>query len=291
MLPVLSSEWINSIIYSYCEPPNLGLLVTKAILFLSPYYSLIAIGGYTLAPSVGFIFHLAEFRLLSCPWAGNQIFPLTIWLLMSASKMRSFCLFLFRSDYHEYRFHCPHYRHDHNRDCIILLGVVIEERSFNAPSSLYSVVFGLLGALVGLVLTPYFTTRPARSLRALLGRIDASTLLAGLTGLIVGLLISALLAFPLSLLPSPFGEVLPFIGVVVFSYFGIAVFIMRQKDIFSVLRDRLPRRGSSQEHRKRQLANPDNSDGYECDYRWPHPGHRSHRVYEWRFGNSPICIE
>lgn len=118
---------------------------------------------------------------------------------------------------------------------------------FNAPSSLYSVVFGLLGALVGLVLTPYFTTRPARSLRALLGRIDASTLLAGLTGLIVGLLISALLAFPLSLLPSPFGEVLPFIGVVVLSYFGIAVFIMRQKDIFSVLRDRLPRRGSSQE--------------------------------------------
>jgi uncharacterized protein YacL len=115
----------------------------------------------------------------------------------------------------------------------------------DASASLYAVVMGLLGALVGLVLSPYITTRPARSLRALLGRVSAQTLVAGMVGLIVGLLISALLAFPLSLLPSPFGEVLPFIGVLVISYFGVAVFIMRQNDLFSVLRDRLPRRGGS----------------------------------------------
>jgi uncharacterized protein YacL len=117
----------------------------------------------------------------------------------------------------------------------------------DASSTLYSVVLGLLGALVGLVLTPYITTRPARSLRSLLGRIDAPTLLAGLTGLIVGLLISALLAFPLSLLPSPFGEVLPFVGVLVLSYFGVAVFVMRHRDIFGIFRDRLPRRSTTQD--------------------------------------------
>lgn len=116
-----------------------------------------------------------------------------------------------------------------------------------ASDTFYAVILGLLGALVGLVLTPYVTTRPARSFRALLGRIEAHTLIAGLTGLIVGLLISALLAFPLSLLPSPLGEVFPFIGVVVLSYFGVAVFIMRQKDIFSVFLDRLPRRSANQE--------------------------------------------
>jgi uncharacterized protein YacL len=116
-----------------------------------------------------------------------------------------------------------------------------------ASAPFYATILGLLGALVGLVLTPYVTTRPARSLRALLGRIEAHTLIAGLTGLIVGLLISALLAFPLSLLPSPLGEVLPFIGVLVLSYFGVAVFIMRQKDIFAVFRDRLPRLASSQD--------------------------------------------
>jgi uncharacterized protein YacL len=115
------------------------------------------------------------------------------------------------------------------------------------PQSFYAAVLGLLGALTGLVLTPYLTTRPAHSLKQLLGKIDAYTLFASLIGLIVGLLISALLAFPLSLLPSPFGEVLPFIGVIVFGYFGVALFVMRQRDLASVMRDRFPRRTAAQD--------------------------------------------
>ncbi len=99
----------------------------------------------------------------------------------------------------------------------------------------YVSVLGLVGALVGLILTPYFTTRPMRTLRAVLGRLSAETLFAGLIGLITGLLIAALLAFPLSLLPPPLGEILPFVGVVVFVYFGISLFIMRQGDLFSLI--------------------------------------------------------
>ena len=95
--------------------------------------------------------------------------------------------------------------------------------------------FGLVGALSGLILTPYFTTRPARALRSLLGRMAAESLFAGLTGLVVGLLIAALLGFPLSLLPKPFGEVLPFVGVLIFSYFGVSLFVMRQGDIMGLL--------------------------------------------------------
>jgi uncharacterized protein YacL len=98
-----------------------------------------------------------------------------------------------------------------------------------------TIVIGLVGALAGLILTPYFTTRPARALRALLGRMAAESLFAGLTGLIVGLLTAALLAFPFSLLPDPFGSVLPFIGVIVFSYLGISLFVMRQGDIMGLL--------------------------------------------------------
>lgn len=113
--------------------------------------------------------------------------------------------------------------------------------------SFYAVVLGLLGALVGLVLTPYFTTRPIRSIRQLLARIDVYTLFASLTGLIVGLLISALLAFPLSLLPSPLGEVLPFVGVLIFSYFGVAIFTMRQQELYKVVKDRIPRRNLPQD--------------------------------------------
>ncbi|MEW5938390.1 MAG: PIN domain nuclease, partial [Chloroflexota bacterium] len=52
----------------------------------------------------------------------------------------------------------------------------------------YVLVLGLVGALTGLILTPYFTTRPARALRATLGRLSAESLFAGLVGLVVGLL-------------------------------------------------------------------------------------------------------
>lgn len=100
---------------------------------------------------------------------------------------------------------------------------------------LYRVVFGLVGALAGLVLTPYVTTRPSRAIRTRLGRLSAETLFAGLTGLIVGLLTAALLSFPLSQLPPPFGQILPFIGVVAFAYFGVSLFVMRQGDLMGLL--------------------------------------------------------
>jgi uncharacterized protein YacL len=113
----------------------------------------------------------------------------------------------------------------------ILLGNLANEQQ-----DLYAVVMALLGALAGLVLTPFLTTRPARALRTFLGQLSALTLVASLFGLLSGLLIAALLAFPLSLLPPPFGDIFPFIGVLIFGYVGVTIFVMRQNDIFSVLR-------------------------------------------------------
>ena len=103
------------------------------------------------------------------------------------------------------------------------------------PVEQYSFTIGLVGALTGLILTPFLTTRPVRALRSLLTRISAQTLTSGLLGLLAGLLIAALLAFPISLLPDPFGEVFPFVGAVIFSYLGVAVFVMRQSDIYNFL--------------------------------------------------------
>ncbi len=99
----------------------------------------------------------------------------------------------------------------------------------------YAFTIGLVGALTGLILTPFISTRPIRAFRALLGRISPQALFSSLLGLIVGLMIAALLAFPLSLLPAPLGRVMPFIGVVVLGYMGVSVFAMRQNDLFNVI--------------------------------------------------------
>lgn len=98
----------------------------------------------------------------------------------------------------------------------------------------YAFTIGMVGALAGLILTPILTTRPIKALRILLARISARALLASLVGLTVGMIIAALLAFPLSLLPSPLGRIMPFIGVLVFGYLGVAVFTTRQEDLFSL---------------------------------------------------------
>ncbi len=108
-------------------------------------------------------------------------------------------------------------------------------KAVGGPVDFYAVLIGLVGVLFGLILTPYFTVRPMRSMRKALGRISAQTLAAGLLGLIVGLVIAALLTFPLSLLPSPFGELLPFLAVLLFGYLGVSLFVLRQHDLFTVL--------------------------------------------------------
>jgi uncharacterized protein YacL len=99
------------------------------------------------------------------------------------------------------------------------------------------IVISLLGSITGLILTPFLTTRPVRAMRASLMQLSAQSLVAGMFGLVVGLMVAALLAFPLSLLPAPAGQILPFVGVLIFSYFGVSVFVMRQGDLFSVFKN------------------------------------------------------
>ncbi len=124
----------------------------------------------------------------------------------------------------------------------VYLGVYLANLA-EGSAELWASVFGLVGALLGLVATPFFTTRPVRAVRAQMASVSAQTMLASLLGLIVGLIIAALISFPLSLLPAPFGQLLPFVGAVAFGYLGVAIFIMRQNDIFNILRSRFPASG------------------------------------------------
>lgn len=110
----------------------------------------------------------------------------------------------------------------------------------------YTLGMGTVGALFGLIATPYFTTLPVKAMRKMLVRISAENLLAGLSGLVAGLLVAALLTFPLSMLPDPLGKILPFLAVLIFGYFGVALFVMRQADILAVLGSVSNRGGDAQ---------------------------------------------
>ena len=139
----------------------------------------------------------------------------------------------------------------------VFLGVTLGNMARLSPWAsilsvdLYAVVFGLLGALFGLILTPMFTTKPYRLLRRYLVRVSAQRLVAAMIGLIIGLIIAALLSFPLSLLPPPFNNILPFFCVLLFAYLGVTIFTMRQDDLFTIISS----------FRRTNQNVPDSSDG------------------------------
>lgn len=91
------------------------------------------------------------------------------------------------------------------------------------------------GAGIGLLATPYLTTRPMRYARHRLKQVSTQDLVAGVVGLVIGLIFSALLALPLSLLPYPFGSFLPIVACLVLSYLGISTMVLRQREIFEVV--------------------------------------------------------
>lgn len=108
----------------------------------------------------------------------------------------------------------------------------------------FILVLILAGAALGLLITPWLTIRPYRWFRRQMRRVPAQQLLAATIGLIVGLIIAALTAFPLSLLPPPFSNILPFVSLILFGYIGAWVMIMRERDIFNLFGGRFARDGA-----------------------------------------------
>lgn len=124
------------------------------------------------------------------------------------------------------------------------LGNIIQEiwSASPLPIIVYQIITTLITAFLGFLIAPWISIKPVNAIRKRLSKVSAQTLFYGLIGLIFGLIAAALLAYPISLLPSPLGSILPFIAVMVFSYLGIALFVARQKDLNTFLRS-FPRSG------------------------------------------------
>jgi len=120
------------------------------------------------------------------------------------------------------------------------LGVYLANRPGQSPEDYirYVLILSLSGAALGLLLTPWVTTRPFNWVRKRIQQLPAQKLAAIIMGLVVGLIVGALLAIPLGQLPDPLGAVMPFVGTVLCAWLGISIMVMRANDIASLISTR-----------------------------------------------------
>ena len=106
-------------------------------------------------------------------------------------------------------------------------------KSLTLTSARLIVPIVVASGVIGLVGAPWLTIKPANALRSSLRQIPTVQLMAATAGLAIGLAIAALLAYPLSLLPNPFGTILPFVGVIVMGYLGVTMMVLRHREILN----------------------------------------------------------
>jgi uncharacterized protein YacL len=99
----------------------------------------------------------------------------------------------------------------------------------------YIFIFGLLGFLAGLILTPILTIRPLRRLRNSLAGMPVERLVAIIGGIFLGLIAASLLTLPLSTLPNPFRQIVPIVSAILLCYLSVVILTLRQNDLRSTL--------------------------------------------------------
>jgi len=115
------------------------------------------------------------------------------------------------------------------------LGITTAD-ALNLSQEANSLLFLLIGALFGIIATPWITVRPAKQLRNSIINVRAETLVTSMVGLLFGLILGALLAWPLSLLPDPAGQYLPTLVALLVGYWSIILFALRAQEIFQLIR-------------------------------------------------------
>jgi uncharacterized protein YacL len=100
-----------------------------------------------------------------------------------------------------------------------------------------------IGAVLGFALAPFIVERPHRAFSRLVRRMPPVDLLFAIVGLILGLIVAALLSYPLSFLPWWFGHILPAVAAVVCAYFGISLFMMRRPELSRFVHSRFGEHG------------------------------------------------
>ena len=102
-----------------------------------------------------------------------------------------------------------------------------------------SLIFFGLGALVGLIATPWITVLPLRAWRRAANEMTVPRLILAIFGGLVGLTVALMLAFPLSLLGDPVGRIAPALVSLVCGYLGMHLFNIRSSEIVDWVSEKL----------------------------------------------------
>lgn len=115
------------------------------------------------------------------------------------------------------------------------LGVALAGvRELTSASAMYILPATTIGLLLGYFLAPGLVIAPMRAVRDSLRQVPIEDLFAAAIGLSIGLIIAALLAYPVSKIPPPFGTYLPFIIALFFGYIGVVVMTMRKNELLAL---------------------------------------------------------
>ncbi|GCE13465.1 PIN/TRAM domain-containing protein [Tengunoibacter tsumagoiensis] len=124
----------------------------------------------------------------------------------------------------------------------LIISMALFDRPLFGANLQLIIAIGAVSAIIAFIITPYITVVPYHWLREKIRVAAASDLVAAAIGLMIGLIISALLALPLSYLPWYFGRLCPFIGAIICGYLGVTASVLRKNDIAHLFQANLLRR-------------------------------------------------
>jgi len=107
-------------------------------------------------------------------------------------------------------------------------------------SLVFHVIMGAgVSALATILVRPILSSQLRRFFDQI-SHASGAQIIADFIGFTTGLLIAALLAFPLALLPEPFRQVLPLLSAIVFAYVGVIIMNTHYPEIFAIMNIRVP---------------------------------------------------
>ena len=114
------------------------------------------------------------------------------------------------------------------------MGRVVSEFSTGQERLLWSWGLLLAGLPLGALVAPYLTLKPMHRTIDYINSIPGPTLVAGILGLLVGLIVASLIAIPLYTLSGWFGWVLPFIVTFTLGMTGLWLGVQRGRDMRAI---------------------------------------------------------